>query len=118
MDRPSAHDEEDPLSTLRVELARDCDEDPRGDVASYAPVFPHYGLEELEPQPRATRKSGKTEDAVGFLKDYLAEGAKVVADVVKAGKEAGHSRATLYRARDKLKVLSCLVELKDGWRLP
>jgi KaiC/GvpD/RAD55 family RecA-like ATPase len=42
-------------STLRIELARDCDEDPRGDVATYRPVFPHYGLEEGEPSARRSK---------------------------------------------------------------
>jgi len=47
--RPTAEDTAEAFSTLRVELARDCDEDPRGEVAAYRPLFPFFGLEEIEP---------------------------------------------------------------------
>ena len=46
--RPTADDAGEPFSTVRVELARDCDEDPRGTVAAYRPLFPFHGLEEVE----------------------------------------------------------------------
>ena len=36
-------------ATMRVELARETDEDPRGNVASFRPLRPWYGLEELDP---------------------------------------------------------------------
>jgi replicative DNA helicase len=48
--RPTADESAQACSTLRVELARDCDDDPRGEVASYRPLFPFYGLEEIEPE--------------------------------------------------------------------
>jgi hypothetical protein len=48
--RPTAQEldgKESPPSTLRIELARDCDEEPRGDVAAYEAQFPYYGLKEV-----------------------------------------------------------------------
>jgi hypothetical protein len=53
--RPTADENADACSTLRVELARDCDEDPRGEVAGYRPLFPFYGIEEIEPEKRQPR---------------------------------------------------------------
>jgi hypothetical protein len=53
--RPAADEGGEAASTLHVELARDCDEDPRGAVAAYRPVFPFYGLEEVEPAAREAK---------------------------------------------------------------
>jgi replicative DNA helicase len=53
--RPTADENADACSTLRVELARDCDDDPRGEVAGYRPLFPFYGLEEVEPEKRPVK---------------------------------------------------------------
>jgi hypothetical protein len=50
--RPTANESAEACSTLRVELARDCDDDPRGELAAYRPRFPFYGLEEIEPEKR------------------------------------------------------------------
>jgi KaiC/GvpD/RAD55 family RecA-like ATPase len=61
--RPRADQaESDAPATLKVELARDCDRDPRGPVASYRPVRPFYGLEEGAPEEqRGTRpRNGAT----------------------------------------------------------
>jgi hypothetical protein len=59
--RPTADESAEACSTLRVELARDCDDDPRGEVAGYCPLFPFYGLEEVEPERRqAKRRNGAT----------------------------------------------------------
>jgi replicative DNA helicase len=58
--RPTADEGSEASSTLRVELARDCDEDPRGAVAAYRPVFPFYGLEEVEPDKRPARPRNGT----------------------------------------------------------
>ncbi len=59
--RPTAGESAEARSTLRVELARDCDDDPRGEVAGYCPLFPFYGLEEVEPERRqAKRRNGAT----------------------------------------------------------
>jgi len=46
--RPTADESADACSTLRVELARDCDDDPRGEVAAYRAQYPFHGLEEIE----------------------------------------------------------------------
>ena len=58
--RPTADDAAEPCSTLRVELARDCDDDPRGVVAAYRPLFPFYGLEEIESEKRPARARNGT----------------------------------------------------------
>ncbi len=59
--RPSSDEAAGACSTLRVELARDCDEDPRGDVAGYRPLFPFHGLEEVE----AAQRPSKARNGVG-----------------------------------------------------
>ncbi|OFX19472.1 MAG: hypothetical protein A2V77_23865 [Anaeromyxobacter sp. RBG_16_69_14] len=53
--RPTAGENAQACSTLRVELARDCDDDPRGELAAYRPRFPFYGLEEIEPEKRQSK---------------------------------------------------------------
>jgi hypothetical protein len=120
--RPRADEDEEAVSTLRVELARDCDEDPRGDVASYAPVRPFYGLEERDPAPR--RGSGrrgpraeKTDAARDWLEEKLASGPVSVEEVLRDGETAGHSRTRLYEARKGLGVDSCTLSLGSAWRL-
>jgi replicative DNA helicase len=121
--RPRADENEEAVSTLRVELARDADEDPRGDVASYAPVFPHYGLDERAPAARsAARRRGpraeKGEAACAFLKRRLAAGPANAGEVVREGEAEGLSRTALYKARDEIGVVSCTLNLKAAWRLP
>jgi replicative DNA helicase len=123
LSRPAADEDEEPVSTLRVELARDCDEDPRGDVASYAPVRPFYGLEEREPvERRGTRRRGPRAEKTGAARDWLearlAGGPVKADDVVTEGEAAGHSRTRLYEARKALGVTSCTLELASAWRLP
>lgn len=115
--RPRADEDEEEVSTLRIELARDCDEDPRGDVASYAPVRPFYGLEEREPVARKGKAGGKVHAARAWLEEALAGGPVKVGDLVGQGEAAGFSRATLYRAREALgDVSECTLELKKAWR--
>ncbi len=121
--RPSADEDEAAVSTLRVELARDCDEDPRGDVASYAPVRPFYGLEEVDPVPRKAsgsrgRSGGKAASARDFLQEVLTEGPVHVSEVLARGRGAGFSEATLQRAKRDLDVGRCTLECKSAWRLP
>ena len=58
--RPTADEAAEASSTLRVELARDCDDDPRGAVAAYRPLFPFHGLEEVEPEMRQPRTRNGT----------------------------------------------------------
>jgi hypothetical protein len=121
--RPSADEDQEAVSTLRVELARDSDEDPRGDVASYAPVRPHYGLEEREPEERRKSKrrgpaSEKVDAARAWLEELLlADGAIKVHEVIARAAEAGIPKATLYRARALLDVGDCTIQLRKGWRL-
>ncbi len=116
--RPRADEDSDPISTLRIELARDCDTDPRGDVASYVPVRPYYDLEELAPAPRArgsrSGKATKLDAAIDWLANRLADGPAVAADVISEGGKAGYSRATLYRAQEAIGALS----ESGSWSLP
>jgi len=58
--RPTSNDAGEPFSTLCVELARDCDEDPRGKVAAYRPLFPFHGLEEVGLEKPAARTRNGT----------------------------------------------------------
>lgn len=126
LERASADDDDsDGTATLRVQLARDAEEDPRGDVASYRPERPFYGLEEVDPVPAARRRQkgpgpapAKREGAAVFLRDLLANGAETVKACVERGKAAGYSRATVYRAREAIGAVECTVRLKNGWRLP
>jgi replicative DNA helicase len=122
MTRPSASNGDQPVSTLRIELVRDCDDDPRGNVASYTPVFPHYGIEEIEPvliaSGRKTKSSGprpaRSNAAAEFLRTCLRNGPVGSSTVIEAGGRAGHKRATIQRAATLLGV-----EKKgSGWRLP
>jgi replicative DNA helicase len=120
--RPRADEDEEAGAVLRVELARDCDEDPRGDVATYVPVFPAYELEEREPLERA--KSGrrgpratKRDAAADFLREQLTGGPVKVEDLERRAKGAGISRPTLHRAREVLAIGECTLELRKAWRL-
>lgn len=124
LDRAAADEDEgeQPVATLRVELARDCDEDPRGDVASYTPVRPFYGLQELEPVPRVARRRGrkpvKMAGARDFLKELLANGPVQVAEALRAGKAEGYSEPTLQRAKRAIGVNPCTLGGQSAWRLP
>jgi len=63
--RPTADEACEASSTLRVELARECDTDPRGVVAAYRPVFPFHGLEEVDvPTPLRRSRNGTTSGQV------------------------------------------------------
>ena len=119
--RPRADDEdEDPVSTLRIELARDCEEDPRGDVASYRAVWPFYGVEEIDPVPRSKKKrqEPKADAAEAFLRDVLADGKVHVQEILARGRGAGFSESTLQRAKRTIGAQSCSLELRSAWRLP
>ena len=128
MDRTTADDDEqDAIATLKILFARDSDEDPRGDVASFEPKRPHHGLDEIAPV--AIRKAGvrkgahgpapeKREGAKGFLRDLLADGAKPVEVIFRRGKAVGYSESTLRRAKLAIGAASCTVNLKSGWKLP
>jgi replicative DNA helicase len=123
MDRPAAEEDEDAVSTLTIQLDRDCEEDSLGAVASYAPVRPFYELEEREPAPRHPRgrraaPAGKGEAAGAFLEQLLAGGPVQVADVIAQGERAGFSRATMYRAKGEVSCGECTLNLKKAWRLP
>lgn len=118
MSRSAADEDGDDVSTLRIELARDADEDPRGDVASYAPVGPHYGLEERDPAPRrAPKPKGKRASAEGWLNERLAAGPARVSDVLRDGSAVGYSESTLQRAKRAVGVQPCTLELHSAWRL-
>jgi hypothetical protein len=114
--RPRADERKKELiSTLRVELARDSDGDPRGDIASYRPMFPWYGLEEEDPPKKLNGAS--EEDSVvidDWLADRLLDSPVKISALLKEAIEMKFSKAALYRAAKKLKI----VKGKDGWRLP
>ncbi len=125
--RPTAADvepgEDEAPSTLRVELARDCEEDPRGEVASYRAVRPFYGLEELDPVAiRAPGRKGpkptKTDAAAQWLEQLLADGPVRVSEAIHRGRGAGHSESSLQRAKRGLGLSLCTLDLKNAWRLP
>lgn len=125
LERASADEDGDGLATLRVQLARECDEDPRGDVASYRPVRPYYGLEEVDAVPTARRKAKgpgprpvKAEAAERLVREELAAGAIRTSDLLAKGKEVGSSEATVRRALKAVGAVRCTVRLKDGWKLP
>jgi KaiC/GvpD/RAD55 family RecA-like ATPase len=56
--RPTADEDKEATASLRVELCREADADPRGEVATYRPLFPWYGLEEAAPE-RVERKQAE-----------------------------------------------------------
>jgi KaiC/GvpD/RAD55 family RecA-like ATPase len=121
--RPRADEGEEAVSTLRIELARDCDEDPRGEVASYAPVFPFYGLEERAPAARqAAKRRGPAPEkgaaARAFLEAALVSGPVAVEDLVRDGKAQGISRTTLYEVRGEMGLTTATANLRAAWRLP
>jgi hypothetical protein len=122
LERPRADQDEEPVSTLSVQLSRDCDEDPRGVIASYVPVRPCYGIEERDPvasRPGNRRApAGKADAAGDWLAALLADGPVRAGDVISQGERAGHTRATLYRVRKALDVQECTLNLKTAWRLP
>lgn len=123
MDRPTAEDDDEAVATLTVQLARDTDEDPRGDVASYRAVRPHYGLEELDPAPRRKKgRSGPRAEARGaaeaFLRDRLATGPVHVSELLAGAKAAGVSESSVRRAGREIGLVQCTLSLKTAWRLP
>jgi KaiC/GvpD/RAD55 family RecA-like ATPase len=120
--RPGAEEGEEALATLRVELARDSDEDPRGNVASYSPVFPYYGLAEIDPvriePPKPGRKPKASGAAKQFLRGLLGNGAAKVSDIRAKATAAGISRSTLNRVQNDLDIVECTVGLEPGWKMP
>lgn len=70
--------------------------------------------------PKTGPKPVKLDGAMNWLKDYLADGPRTKSDVLRDGKEADHAEDTLYRAKEKLGVVSS----RNGnsgpyfWRLP
>jgi replicative DNA helicase len=123
LDRPSAEEDEEAVSTLRIELDRDCEEDSRGAVASYAVQRPFYELEERDPVERkAGRRSGpraeKADAARAFLEGRLAAGPVQVEQLVQEGAAEGISRSVLYRAKADLALATATVNLRNAWRLP
>ncbi len=117
--RPRADEDDAPrVSTLRIELARDCEEAPEGDVASYTMIRPHYGMEEGDPAPRRAAKGTRVDAGCDFLREILATGPVRVSEILAQGAKAGLSRPTLYRARASLRLVERTVDLKSAWGLP
>jgi replicative DNA helicase len=120
MVRAHSDDEDaDSPATLRVELARDADEDPRGPVASYRAVRPHHDLEEVDPVAApAQRKTGpvpvKADRAREFLANVLAGGAIDAKQVKERAKAADIAETTLQDVANRMGIV------KEGgkWTLP
>ena len=119
--RPRADEKnKEPISTLRVELARDSDRDPRGVIAGYSPTRPYYGLEEIDPPKKNGKPSegGGEGDEIGlqeWLEDRLMDGPVRFNTILDEATKLGFTRPTLQRMADKLKIKKSRTE---GWRLP
>jgi replicative DNA helicase len=119
LNRPAADEDEAP-ALLRAELARDCEEDPRGDVASYRPVRPFYGLEEVDPEPLTKPRHGpppkKRNAALEFLARTLGDTLVEVQEVMRLASLEGYSPRTIQRAASELPVEKITRNLKTCWR--
>lgn len=51
------------------------------------------------------RKQTKQDEAVEWLELFLGQGAKLTSEIIPAAAKAGHSRSTLYRAKDRIPKL-------------
>lgn len=118
LSRPAADEDEEPIAALRVELCRESDDDPQGDVASFRAVRPWYDLEEMEPVKRAGRTRGKVKAARDFLRETLAGGYVATADLLSRCGKAGYSKATVYRALELVGAVRGTLDLKPAWGLP
>lgn len=79
------------------------------------------GLRETTcPELLALPAPGARETAMEWLREFLSRGPKPAAEIVAAAVRAGHSRPTLYRAREQLGVLGGREEFQGTalWRLP
>ena len=56
-----------------------------------------------------------TDEAVDFLRDLLSRGPKKAQDCEKEAKDAGISKKTLRRAREKLEIKPRRADFKNGW---
>jgi KaiC/GvpD/RAD55 family RecA-like ATPase len=123
LERPGADDDKEAPASLRIEFARDGDEDPRGDVASYRPIRPFLGLEEIDPVERRCKRRGPAAEKAEAARDFLAQrlnGAAVAKDelVKEAAEEKIACRSTLFTAAKAMKLVDVTVGLKPGWRMP
>jgi len=123
MTRPTMNGKKgsDATSTLRIELARDSDRDPRGEVAAYAPEFPHYGLVEADLPKKASENesSGAETRASEWILERLADGYSVKpGDLVDEAAKNGISRSTLSRILKRFRESGELERDKDGWKVP
>jgi hypothetical protein len=126
LNRPAADEDKEAPATLRIELARDCDEDPRGEVASYRPLHPYYGIEEIDPVPiQGNRrkpsprgpKPEKTQATQEFLADLVAGGPVEKEVAVAKAKQAGVGcRSTVFAVAKKMGLDDCTLNLKTAWR--
>ena len=71
-------------------------------------------LAAIEPEDR-DEGQGALADAKAFLRDLLRDGMKPVRDIQKAASAAGHSWATVRRAKDILHVRSDKPGMDEGW---
>jgi KaiC/GvpD/RAD55 family RecA-like ATPase len=118
MTRPRADEKKkDSVSTLRIELARDCDKDPRGMIAVYEPKRPWYGLEEKPPPDKAEATGSAMDRAIIWLREFLSYEAMKPGDVIKSGEKEGHKKSTVQRAKAKLQKDKEVAVDDDGWRL-
>jgi RecA-family ATPase len=75
----------------------------------------HTAASLLHDQTNSEEERSALKDAEDFLTDYLKDGPRKAADVLKAGKAAGNAEKTLRRAKTKLKVQSKQGEFHGDW---
>jgi hypothetical protein len=71
----------------------------------------------LHASAEGVKSDGQVREAEDFLRDVLRNGPVLAKDVEKDATEAGISKATLKRARGRLKVVAAKDGFKGGWTL-
>lgn len=80
---------------------------------------PELSVEEaLGSQPAAGAQASELDEAIAWLKECLSNGAKPTREVLIASLDAGHSKATIRRAKSKLGVLSVKTTHVWVWAFP
>lgn len=68
----------------------------------------------LEAEVSSYEERSTIEEAIDFLRDFLADEPRLKKDVIKAGREQGISRATIDRARARIGIIVQKAPLQDG----
>jgi putative DNA primase/helicase len=69
----------------------------------------------LSGQQQTDEDRGALEEAVGFLREFLKDGAKTTKSMEKAAKDAGIAARTIERARAKLKIKARKSDTTGAW---